>query len=270
MAYDYLGTMDRDQFNDLVLFARKQKTLGVWQEDHAKAEIRRNDCFLMKMLKAHDVFFCGSLGVDQKIPALADRSFDDDSTNSVASIGTECGIGDTTQDVISGANCTELDIEVPLNEPHLAHLGREVAFRLKPLSLKIPFSDLKDVLSDADSAELLTATKRQFYPSLKHQRESLEWRVRKIQHRQEQLEEAWRRRNFGRDGVIERYVALLEQMFGEAEPDQTHWWNLNPNPGSSDQKRPEVIFKKDQYSQPQKDLEQAIEAGVEFQLGEGF
>ena len=76
MAYDYLGTMDRDQFNDLVLFARKQKTLGVWQEDHAKAEIKRNDCFLVKMLKAHDVFFSGSLGVEQSLPELKDRSLD--------------------------------------------------------------------------------------------------------------------------------------------------------------------------------------------------
>ena len=270
MAYDYLGTMDRDQFNDLVLFARKQKTLGAWQEDHAKAEIRRNDCFLVKMLKAHDVFFSGSLGVEQSLPELKDRSFDTDSVSSAVGVDTECATGETTQDVIVRANCTELDIEVPLNEPHLTHLGREDAFRLKPLSLKIPVFNLKDVLSDADAAELLTATKRQFYPSLKHQRESLEWRVRKIQDRQEQLEESWRRRNFGRDGVVERYVALLEQMFGEAEPDQTHWWNLNPKPGSSDQKRPEVIFKKDKYSQPQKDLEQAIEAGVEFQLGEDF
>ena len=129
---------------------------------------------------------------------------------------------------------------------------------------------MKDVLSDADSSEVLAATKRQFYPSLKHQRESLEWRVRKIQHRQEQLEEAWRRRNLGRDGVIERYVSLLEQMFGEAEPDQTHWWSLNPKPGSSDQKRPEVIFKKDKFSQSQKDLELSIKLGVDFQLDVDF
>ena len=259
MAYDYLGTMDRDQFNDLVLFARKQKTLGVWQEDHARAEIRRNDCFLVKMLKAHDVFFSGSLGADQSLPVLKERSLD----GGEPALESEDDSSGAAAEAVPG--CANLDIEAPLNEPHLAHLGRGGAFRLKPISLKLPVIDIKDVLSDGSAAEVMASIKRQFYPSLKHQREAMEWRVRKIQDRQEQLEEAWRRRSFGRDEVIEKFVALLEQMFGEAKSGETYWWNLNPQPGSSDPQRPEVIFRKDKYSQSQKDLGAAIEKGVEFQ-----
>lgn len=245
MAYDYLGTMDRDQFDDLVEFARKQKTLVSWQDEHAKAEIKRLDSLLVKISKAHDVFFGGSLGVGQSIPKFRDREiFDEDDPS-----GQQGGAA--------------LDIETPANEPALAHPGREGAFRPAPLPLKIAAFNTKSAFNDWDTADVSRAIKMPFLPALKHQREQLEWRARKVQDRQEQLEEARRRRRAAKSSSIEKFVADIERMFGRAgETDDFYWWNLNPNPGRLDPTRPENIFKMDRYSQAQKEMAGAIEKAV--------
>jgi len=246
MAYDYLGTMDRDQFDDLVEFARKQKTLVPWQDAHAHAEIKRLDSFLAKLTKAHDAFFGGTLGVGQSIPKFRDREiFDEDDPS-----GQQGG--------------AVLDIEVPVNEPILAHFGREAAFRLSPLTLKVAVLDVKPDLKDWPTAEITRAIKAPFLPALKHQREQLEWRVRKVQDRQEQLEEARRRRRVAKSSAIEKFVADIERMFGRAEQvDDFFWWNLNPKPGTLDPTRPEVLFKQDRYSQSQKEMAPALEKAIE-------
>lgn len=246
MAYDYLGTMDRDQFDDLMGFARKQKTLVFWQDDHAKAEIKRLDSLLAKLAKAHDVFFGGTLGAGQSIPKFRDREiFDKDDPS-----GQQGG--------------ASLDIEVPVNEPVLAHPGREGAFRLSSPSLKMPVLDTTPTLNDWDTAEVTRAIKAPFLPALKHQREQLEWRVRKVQDRQEQLEEARRRRAVAKATSIERFAADIGRMFGRAEEtDDFYWWNLNPTPGRLDPTRPENIFKLDRYSQSQKEMAGAVEKAVE-------
>ena len=253
MAYDYLGTMDRDQFDDLVAFARKQKTLVGWQDVHARAEIKRLDSFLAKLLKAHDVFFGGTLGAGQTLSTFRDREI------------FEKGDPDGEE---GGA---ELDMDAPANEPFLAHAGREEAFRLGPLPLKIPPFDVRTALNDWEPAEVARSIKAPFLPAFKHQREQLEWRVRKVQDRQEQLEEARRRRRVAMDTATEVFVADMERMFsGAAEPDSAYWWSLNPQPGSTAQDRPEVIFRRDRYSQSQKELRKACQKAVEVdkRLGE--
>ena len=199
------------------------------------------------------MFFEGTLGVGQTIPKFRDREiFDEDDP---------CGKQ-------GGA---ELDIEAPLNEPTLAHSGREDAFRLSPLPLKVAVLDSKPALNDWDTAEITRAIKAPFLPALKHQREQLEWRVRKVQDRQEQLEEARRRRNAAKISSIDRFVADIERMFGRAEEtDDFYWWNLNPKPGTLDPTRPENIFKVDRYSQSQKEMVGALEKAIEStrQLGQ--
>ncbi len=246
MAYDYLGTMDRDQFDDLVEFARKQKTLVSWQDDHAKAEIKRLDSLLAKLMKAHDVFFKGRLGFNRSLPTFRDR---------------EIFLPDDPDGQQGGA---DLDIlEASFNEPTLAHSGREEAFRLPPLPLKVPALNITPALNDWDTAEVSRAIKAPFLPAFKHQREQLEWRVRKVQDRQEQLEEARRRRDVGKRFSIERFVADIERMFGRAEkPDDFYWWNLNPKPGTLDPSRPENIFRQDRYSQSQKEMVSALEKAI--------
>ncbi len=108
------------------------------------------------------------------------------------------------------------------------------------------------------------AIKAPFLPAFKHQREQLEWRVRKVQDRQEQLEEARRRRDVAKKFSIERFVADIERMFGRAEtPDDFYWWNLNPKPGTLDPTRPESIFKQDRYSQSQKEMKPALDKAIE-------
>lgn len=255
MAYDYLGTMDRDQFDDLVDFARKQKTLVSWQNSHSKAEIKRLDSLLVKLAKAHDVFFEGGLGTGQSIPTFRDR---------------EIFLPDDPDGQQGGA---ALDIEAPLNEPTMAHPGRESAFRPSPLSLKVPVLNITPALNDWDTAEVTRAIKAPFLPALKHQREQLEWRVRKVQDRQEQLEEARRRRAVAKKSSIEKFVADIERMFGRAEEtDDFYWWNLNPNPGTLDPTRPENLFKLDRYSQSQKEmvgaLKKAIETSKQLEIGQ--
>lgn len=246
MAYDYLGTMDRDQFDDLVAFARKQKTLVGWQDDHAKAEIKRLDSFLAKLLKAHDVFFGGTLGAGQTLPTFRDREI----------------FEEWDPDTEEGG--AELDMDAPANEPFLAHAGREDAFRLGPLPLKIAPIDVRTARNDWESAEVARSIKAPFLPAFKHQREQLEWRVRKVQDRQEQLEESRRRRRVAKDTATEIFVADLERMFsGALEPNSAYWWSLNPQPGSTAQDRPEAIFRRDRYSQAQKELRQASQKAVE-------
>ena len=117
----------------------------------------------------------------------------------------------------------------------------------------------------------MRSIKAPFLPAFKHQREQLEWRVRKVQDRQEQLEEARRRRRVAMDTAIEVFVADLERMFsGALEPNTAYWWSLNPQPGSTAQNRPEAIFRRDRYSQAQKELLQASKKAVEVdkRLGE--
>ena len=100
-------------------------------------------------------------------------------------------------------------------------------------------------------------------PALKHQREQLEWRVRKIQDRQEQLEEARQRRRTARDKSIEQFVADVERMFGRSvKKDDFYWWNLNPKPDQADPTRPEILFRRDRYSQSQKEIFKAIQKAV--------
>lgn len=252
MAYDYLGTMDRDQFDDLVAFVRKQKTLVGWQDDHAKSEILRLDSFLAKLLKAHDVFFGGTLGIGQTIPTFRSREIFEE------------GDPDTEE---GGA---ELDMDASANEPFLAHAGREEAFRLGPLPLKIAAPDVRTARNDWEPAEAARSIKAPFLPAFKHQREQLEWRVRKVQDRQEQLEEARRRRRIALDTSIEVFVADLERMFsGALEPDSAYWWSLNPQPGSTPQDRPEASFRRDRYSQSQRELLSAMLKAVESNMGAG-
>ena len=250
MAYDYLGTMDRDQFDDLVEFARKQKTLVAWQDSHARAEIKRLDSLLAKMTKAHDVFFAGTLGEGRTVPEFQDR-----------------GIFDEDGDPDATAGGAELEIDAPANEPHLAHRGREDAFALGPLTLKAKPPSVQDALNDWEPADVTRGVKSAFLPALKHQREQLEWRVRKIQDRQEQLEEARRRRRIARDSAVEKFVADLERMFSEAaKVDNPYWWCLNPNPGAVNPERPEVIFRRDRYSPAQEELKRALDKAVKSNL----
>lgn len=245
MAYDYLGTMDRDQFDDLVEFARKQKTLVEWQDSHARAEIKRLDSLLAKMLKAHDVFFAGTLGEGQTIPKFRDREIFEE------------------EDPDTEEGGAELDMEAPMNEPSLSHPGRDT-FRLAPLPLKMPPPDSRTSRNDWDPAEVSRSIKAPFLPAFKHQREQLEWRIRKVQDRQEQLEEARRRRRVAKDSAIELFVADLEKMFSRAfKPDDTYWWSLNPTPGSTDQTRPDVVFKRDRYSTAQKEMLRSIKKAVD-------
>lgn len=252
MAYDYLGTMDRDQFDDLVAFARKQKTLIKWQNEHARAEIKRLDSLLAKLHKAHDVFFGGGLGVGQTLPTFRERDiFEADDPDSFE----------------GGA---DLEITVPVNEPFFEHAGREEAFRVKSPSLKLPVFDLRDALHDADTAEVSRAIKTPFQMAIKHQRENLEWRIRKVQDRQEQLEELRRRREiYSGKRALEIFVSEIDRMFSRSfEPNDNYWWNLNPQPGSTNQKRPEVVFRVDRYTQSQKELKDAIDTSVEFSIGQ--
>ena len=248
MAYDYLGTMDRAQFDDLVEFARKQKTLVAWQDSHARAEIKRLDSLLAKMSKAHDVFFAGTLGLHLgQIPRFHER-----------------GIFDEEGDPDGESGGAELAIDAPANEPYLAHPGRESATALGPLALKMRVLDMRDALNDWESAEVARAIKGAFLPAFKHQREQLEWRVRKIQDRQEQLEEARRRRRIAKGSSVEKFIADMERMFSSAaSPDNPYWWCLNPDPDAVRPDRPEIIFRRDRYSPAQKELKGALDKAVE-------
>ena len=246
MAYDYLGTMGRDQFDDLVAFARKQMTLVGWQDAHARAEIKRLDSFLAKMTKAHDVFFGGTLGVGRFIPRFREREIF------------------PPEDPDTDTGGASLEIGAPVNEPRLAHVGREETMRPDDLPLKVPPFDLRDALHDSDTAEVSRAIKAPILPAIKHQRDGLEWRVRKIQDRQEQLEEARLRRQGASVHSLEKFVSLIDRMFTKAfKEGDSNWWNLNPQPGVEDPTRPDVIFRLGRYSPAQKAMDGAIGKAVE-------